>query len=138
MSFIRIPIAAAVVLTVGALCPSTAFAQQAASGSPPDASRNGQQAASDAAGHLRQPTKEERTALAEQMRKMFEPSGAVTPAVRLPNGAVVVEMPEHTHSATVATVENGTLRTECVSSAAEGEAFLDGAAGHDHAIAEEK
>jgi hypothetical protein len=115
MSFIRIPIAAAVALAFGVLCPSTSFAQQAASGT----------AAVDEDGKLRAPTAEERRQLHEARQAEQKQAVDPEPVIRK-DGSVHVQVPEHLESVSVARVENGNVVTRCFDDRAQAEAFLAG------------
>lgn len=139
MAHVRTSLAAALAAAlIGVLSPSTALAQQAARGTPSDAA-DGQasQAAVDAQGRLRQPTPEERRALAAERRAQAE--RAVDPVpVRRPDGSLLIGIPEHLESVSVAKVEDGTVRTGCFDDAAAAEAFLRAPAAPAAASGEER
>lgn len=116
--------AAALVLAV----PGSALAQHAARAGHSDdenvAVVTAGQAAVDASGKLRAPTREEVRELTEQLRQRLDRSGQ--PASRVSaSGMKSVTLDESYHSVSVARVAGGKAETRCVDTADEARQFLE-------------
>lgn len=104
-----------------------AFAQQAASHAEPQAQADGQKAAVDANGRLREVTPEEARQLIASLTSSLSQSDEGLTAVRLANGARMVNVEGRFESAMLAKIgADGTADTECVTTPEEAEAFLLG------------
>jgi septal ring-binding cell division protein DamX len=79
-------------------------------------------------GRLRQPTPEERQALARALARTLNRSTEGLPVTRYANGMERVDLQGRFQSVSVATVENGKVHERCVTNAAEAKAAAKPAA----------
>ncbi len=128
MTHVRVPLAVAVAAAIGLALPGAARAQHAAKSHGNSDAAPGQQAAVDAQGKLREPTPEEKKALADEVARTTRFDDAGLTPVRRADGSVMVDLEGRFETASVARVRGGKVETGCVTSRAEAEAFFDGKA----------
>jgi hypothetical protein len=128
MTHVRVPLAVAFAAVIGLAIPSGAEAQHAAKSHGNSDAAPGQQAAVDAQGKLREPTPDERKALADEVARSVRYDDAGLTPVHRADGSVLLDLQGRFETASVARVHDGRVETRCVTSRAEAEAFLDGKA----------
>lgn len=123
-SFVRM-LGSVVGLTLVVLLTSTfVFAQHAAKG---DNGGNGQQAAADKTGKLRQPSAEEAKQLLDGLAPLVNMSAEGLTAVHHEDGSVSVALQDRFQSVAVAKIgADGKVEEKCVTSVAEAKDFLKG------------